>query len=125
MNAAAINYVVRGSKARREGACIGDFVAVYSRATHRSVYGILADDGNPSGNEGSLHLLQDLGYPFFDGLHDAVEGPEIVVRFFPHSNPQGQFFRTQAALDAAAERLGLSRDFSDSPLAHPGHPKPH
>lgn len=125
VNASEINYVVRGTRARREGACIGDFVAVYSRATGKSVYGILADDGNPSGNEGSLHLLQALGYPFHDGLHDAVEGPEIVVRFFPHSNPGGQFFRTEAALDAAAERLGLSRDFAGSPLAQPGHPNTH
>lgn len=123
VNAAEINYVVRGSKAKHEGVRLGDFVAVYSRTTGKSVYGIVADDGNPSGNEGSLHLLQDLGYPFHDGTHDAVEDPEIVVRFFPRSNPQGQFFRTQAALDAAAVRRGLSRDFSDSPLAHPGHPK--
>ena len=125
VNAAEINYVVRGREAERGGARIGDFVAVYSRGTHRSVYGIVADDGNPSGNEGSLHLLQALGYPFHDGRHDAVERPEIVVRFFPDSNSQGQFFRTQAALDAAAEHLGLSRDFSGSPFARFGHQKAH
>lgn len=111
VDAARINYVVLGNEARRRGVQLGDFVAVYSRVTHRSVYGIVGDDGNPSGNEGSLHLLQALGYPFRDGRHDAVERREIVVRFFPDSNPQHAFFRSQEALDRAAERLGLSRSF--------------
>ena len=94
-----------------------------SRRTHRGVFGIVGDDGNPSGNEGSLHLLQALGYPFHDGRDDAVDGHEIVVRFFPHSNARGRFFHTEAALDDAAKALGLSRDFSASPLASPLHPK--
>lgn len=123
VNAARINYVVLGAEARRRGARLGDFVAVYSRVTHKSVYGIVGDDGNPSGDEGSLHLLQALGYPFKDGRHDAVEDAEIVIRFFPRSNPQHLFFRSQQALDAAAEREGLSRDFSSSRLAHRQHPK--
>lgn len=111
VNATAINYVVLGKAARRKGARLGDFVAVYSRRTHRSVFGIVGDDGNPTGNEGSLHLLQALGYPFRDGKHDSVEHAEIVVRFFPRSNPEHRFFRTQQALDSEAERLGLNRDF--------------
>ena len=124
VDATRINYVVLGSEAYRRGARLGDFVAVYSRATHRSVYGLVGDDGNPSGDEGSLHLLQALGYPFRDGRHDAVEGAEVVVRFFPHSNPGDSFFRSQAALDAAPEHLGLSRDFAaGSPGAHAQHPK--
>ena len=52
------------------------------------------------------------GYPFHDGKNDSVEKPEIVIRFYPNSNPQHQFFFTQAGLDAAATKLGLSRDFS-------------
>ena len=112
VDATRINYVVLGDQARRQGARLGDFVAVYSKRTHRSVYGIVGDSGNPSGDEGSLHLLQDLGYPFHDGKRDAVEDPEVVIRFFPHSNPQKLFFRTQAALDKAAAALGLSRDFA-------------
>ena len=123
VDATRISYIVLGNRARREGARLGDFVAVYSRRTHRSVYGIVGDDGNPSGDEGSLHLLQALGYPFHDGRDDAVEDREIVVRFFPHSNPQHRFFRDQAALDRAAEELHLSRNFEASPLATSGHPK--
>ncbi len=123
VDATCISYVVLGTAARSRGARLGDFVAVYSRATHRSVYGIVGDSGNPSGDEGSLHLMQALGYPFRDGRHDAVDGREVVIRFFPHSNPENQFFRSQTSLDAAAESRGLSRDFAASPLAHAGHPK--
>ena len=125
VDATRISYVVLGDRARAKGARLGDFVAVYSRARHRSVFGIVGDSGNPSGDEGSLHLLQTLGYPFHDGKHDAVDGPEIVIRYYPHSNPHSLFFRTQAALDAAALRAGLSRDFSTSPLARKGHPRTH
>jgi hypothetical protein len=56
--------------------------------------------------------LQELGYPFQDGRNDAVEGREIVVRYFPSSNPQHRFFHEQRDLDASAKKLGLSRDFS-------------
>ena len=125
VDATRINYVVLGDKARHKGARLGDFVAVYSRATHRSAFAIVGDDGNPSGDEGSLHLLQSLGYPFRDGRHDAVEQSQIIIRFYPGSNPHHQFFRTQASLDAAAEQHGLNRDFSASPLAHPRHPTRH
>jgi hypothetical protein len=112
VDATRINYVVLGKAAKHRGAQLGDFAAVFSRRTHRAVFAIAGDDGNPSGDEGSLHLLQALGYAFHDGISDAVEGPEIVIRYYPHSNPQQRFFRTQAALDAAATKLGLSRDFS-------------
>lgn len=122
VDASKVNYVVLGHAAQRRGARVGDFVAVYSRRNRRSVFAIVGDDGNPSGDEGSLHLLQDLGYPFHDGRDDAVEDRDIVLRFYPHSNPSQLFFRSQAALNAAAQRLGLSRDFSQSPLAHPRHP---
>jgi hypothetical protein len=117
VDATRINYVVLGSAAKRRGAQLGDFVAVYSRRTHRAVFGIVADDGNPSGNEGSLHLVQALGYDIQDGKEESVTGPEVIVRFYSRSNPQHLFFRSQQALDAAAERSGLSRDFSRSPLA--------
>lgn len=125
VDATRISYVVLGDEAHAKGARLGDFVAVYSRVTHRSVFGIVGDSGNPSGDEGSLHLLQMLGYPFRDGKHDAVDGPEIVIRYYPHSNPHRLFFHTQAALDEVALREGLSRDFSASPLARSGHPRTH
>jgi hypothetical protein len=111
VDARKINYVVRGKLAERRGVQVGDFVAVYSRRTHTAVFGIVDDTGNPSGDEGSLHLLQDLGYPFHDGVSDSVTKPEIVIRFYPNSNPSHQFFFTQGALDAAARRLGLSAVF--------------
>jgi hypothetical protein len=38
-----------------------------------------------------------------------VDNKEIVIRYYPGSNPQKQFFKTQAELDAAAEKLGLPK----------------
>ena len=113
VDASRINYVVLGDEARHRGAKIGDFVAVYSRHTRRSSFGIVGDSGNPSGDEGSLHLLQELGYAFHDGRRESVERRgEIVIRFFPGTNPRHKFFHTQADLDAEAARLGLNRDFT-------------
>lgn len=112
VDATKINYVVLGNEAEKCGAKLGDFVVVYSKRTHKAVFGIVADDGNPSGDEGSLHLLQDLGYPFHNGKDDAVEDQEIIVRFYPGSNPNELFFRSQASLNEAASKIGLSRDFS-------------
>ena len=113
VDASKINYVVLGDEAKKRGARLGDFVAVYSTRTHRAVFAIVADDGNPSGDEGSLHLLQELGYPFRDGKEDSVEqSGEIVVRFYPGSNPEQLFFRTQKALHEAAVKIGLSCSFS-------------
>ena len=118
VDARNINYVVRGNKARRHGVKVGDFVSVYSKRTQKSVFAIVGDTGNPTGNEGSLHLLQDLGYPFHEGKNESVEKREIVIRFYPNSNPEHRFFFTQAELDEAATKLGLSRDFSVSPVAN-------
>jgi hypothetical protein len=118
VDARKINYVVRGDVARRRGVRVGDFVSVYSKRTRKGVFAIVGDTGNPTGDEGSLHLMQDLGYPFHDGKNDAVEKPEIVIRFYPNSNPKHQFFFTQAELHEAARKLGLSRDFSAAPRAN-------
>jgi hypothetical protein len=112
VDARNINYVVRGDLARRRGVRVGDFVSVYSKRTRRGVFAIVGDTGNPTGDEGSLHLMQDLGYPFHDGKNGSVEEPEIVIRFYPNSNPKHRFFFTQAELDETAAKLGLSRDFS-------------
>jgi hypothetical protein len=115
VDARNISYVVRGDEAERRGAQVGDFVAVYSMRTHKAVFAIVGDTGNPTGDEGSLHLLQALGYDFHDGVSDSVTEPEIVIRFYPNSNPKHQFFFTQTALDAAATKLRLSLDFSAAP----------
>jgi hypothetical protein len=117
VDARKINYVVRGDYAQKRGVQVGDFVAVYSRRTHKAVFAIIGDTGNPTGDEGSLHLLQDLGYPFHNGIDDSVTRPEIVIRFYPNSNPQQMFFFTQAALDEAARKLGLSADFAAPPTS--------
>jgi hypothetical protein len=114
VDARTINYVVRGDEARRRGVKVGDFVAAYSKRTHKAVFAIVGDTGNPSGDEGSLHLLQQLGYPFHDGKGDSVTRPEIIIRFYTNSNQNHQFFFTQAALDEAATKFGLSREFSDA-----------
>ncbi len=119
VDARNINYVVRGDVARRRGVRVGDFASVYSKRTRKGVFAIVGDTGNPTGNEGSLHLLQDLGYPFHNGKDDSVERPEIVIRFYPNSNPRHQFFFSQAELDKAATELGLSRDFSVVSRANP------
>jgi hypothetical protein len=113
VDATKINYVVLGDRARQLGARLGDFVAVTSLRTHRAVFAIVGDDGNPSGSEGSLHLLQALGYPFSNGIDDSVKHREILIRFYPNSNPQHLFFHSQAALDAAARKLGLSLNFDN------------
>ena len=115
LDARKINYVVRGDVAQRRGVKVGDFASVYSKRTRKSVFAIVGDTGNPTGDEGSLHLLQDLGYPFRNGIDDAVEKAEIIIRFYPNSNPEHQFFFTQAQLNEAATKLGLSRHFSDAP----------
>jgi hypothetical protein len=112
VDATRISYVVLGDAARRKGVQLGDFVVAHSRRTGRTAFAIVGDDGNPSGDEGSLHLLQALGYPFHDGKNDAVEDADVVLRFYPGSNPQHRFFTSQAQLDQAAEAMGLSRDFS-------------
>jgi hypothetical protein len=124
VDARKINYVVRGDEAKRHGVQVGDFVAVYSRRTHKSVFAIVGDTGNPTGDEGSLHLLQDLGYNFHDGISDSVTHPEITIRFYPKSNPEQQFFFTQSALNQAATKLGLSRDFPTNPPAMKATGKP-
>jgi hypothetical protein len=123
VDATKINYVVRGKVAEQRGVQVGDFVSVYSVRTHKSAFAIVGDTGNDTGDEGSLHLLNDLGYPFKDGKDDAVEHGEIIIRFYPNSNPKQLFFFTQAALDEAAMKLSLSRDFSASPIAAKTHPK--
>jgi hypothetical protein len=120
VDATKINYIVLGKAAKRKGARLGDFVAVYSTRTRQSAFGIVADDGNPSGDEGSLHLLQALGYAFHDGKDDAVEKRnEILIRFYPGSNPAQMFFRRQRDLNNAAMKLGLSRDFSPAAASKP------
>ena len=107
VDATRVNYVVQGNVAEKAGVKMGDFATVYSCRTGKTAYAIVADSGNPSGAEGSLALVQALGYPLKNGIDDSVDHREIVVRYYPGSNPGKQFFKSQAELDAAAKRLGL------------------
>jgi len=114
LDASRVNYVVLGSAAKKAGAALGDLVAVYSMKTHKSVYGIVGDSGNSSGAEGSLALLQALGYPVTSGKTGGVEEKEIIVRYFPGSNPKHRFYGSQAQIDAQAKMLRLSKEFPAS-----------
>ena len=107
VDATRINYVVQGKAAREAGVGMGDFAVVYSCRTGRIVYAIVADSGNESGAEGSLALVRALGYNLKNGIDDSVDDKEIIVRYYPKSNPAGEFFRTQEALNEAARKLGL------------------
>jgi hypothetical protein len=110
VDASKINYVVWGKFAIANGAMPGDFVAVYSKKTGKSVFGIIGDSGNPSGAEGSMALLKALNYPV-KNKNSGVDEKEIVIRYFPGSNPQHHFFKIQEQLDQEAAMLGLSKDF--------------
>jgi hypothetical protein len=109
VDATRINYVVQGTVADKAGVKMGDFATVYSCRTGKFVYAIVADSGNPSGAEGSLALVRALGYDIRDGVNDSVDDREIVIHYFPRSNPGKEFFKTQGELDRAAEKLGLRR----------------
>jgi hypothetical protein len=111
LDATKIHYVVIGNFAKRHHVKLGDFVVVHSHETEKTVYAIAGDSGNAAGTEGSLALLQGLGYPYKDGKDDAVEDPKIVIRYYPGSNPEHRFFQTQAEIDKAAEALKLNRKF--------------
>ena len=51
VNASKVNYVVLADIAKENGVVLGDFVAVYSKKTHRAVFGIIGDSGNPDGRK--------------------------------------------------------------------------
>ena len=111
VDATKINYVVLGSFGRRHHVKLGDFVVVHSHETEKTVYAIVGDSGNAAGTEGSLALLQAMGYPYKDGKDDAVEDPKIVIRYYPGSNAKHTFYRSQAEIDKAAEALKLDLKF--------------
>ena len=109
VDASKINYVVQGKVAREHGVKLGDFVTAYSCRTGKSAYAIVADSGNESGEEGSLALVNALGYKIKNGVEDSVDRREVVVTYYPGTNPGKEFFHTQAELDAAAGKLDLGK----------------
>ena len=64
-----------------------------------------------SGEEGSLGAgagAWDIRLK--DGINDSVDDREIVVTLLPRFQPgRKTFFKTQAELDAAAKKLGLTK----------------
>lgn len=109
VDARTINYVVQGKAAREAGVAMGDFATAYSCRTGKSAYAIVADSGNESGAEGSLALVRALGYEISNGIEDSIDDREIVIRYYPKSNPGKQFFKKQSELDSAAKELGLTK----------------
>jgi hypothetical protein len=107
VDAARVNYVVLGKAARQAGVQLGDIALVYSCRTGKSAFAIVGDDGNESGAEGSLALVKALGYNIRDGIRDSIQDREIVVRYYPRTNPAKVFPRTQADVEALAIRLRI------------------
>jgi hypothetical protein len=109
VDASTINYVVLGRLGRQAGVELGDFAVVYSCRTGESAYAIVGDSGNESGAEGSLALVRALGYDIRNGIEDSVGNREIIIRYYPKSNVEEHFFRSQRELDMAATKLGLHK----------------
>ena len=112
VNAAEINYTVLASSARNIGVKPGDFCVVHAIDKNKTVFAIVGDTGNSSGREGSLALLQRLGFKVNNGKRAEELMTNIVVRYFAKSNPAQQFFFKQSDLDSVAEKLNLDTDFS-------------
>ena len=112
VNAAVINYTVLAVSARKKGVRPGDFCVVHAISKNKTVFAIVGDTGHASGAEGSLALLQRLGFRVKSGKSTEEPLTNIVVRYFAHSNPHNRFFFAQSDLDLAAQSLNLDADFS-------------
>lgn len=120
VNAAEINYTLLATVAKNAGVKLGDFCAVHSLRTLFTVYAIVGDSGNRSGAEGSLALLQRLGYDVKNGKSGGEDKKQIVVRYFAGTNPDRLFFFHQTELETKARTLDLDTDFSDYHAGDPG-----
>jgi CHAP domain-containing protein/putative peptidoglycan binding protein len=121
VNAAEINYALWARVAREARVGLGDFCVVHSLRTRFTVYAIVGDSGHSSGAEGSLALLQRLGYDNAkDGRSGGEDDPKIVVRYFSGTNPDKLFFFLQTELEARARMLDLDVDFSSYHAHDPG-----
>jgi hypothetical protein len=112
VNAAEINYTVLATSAKVKGVKPGDFCAVHAIKKNKTAFAIVGDTGHSSGEEGSLALLQRLGFKVKNGKSVEERITDIVVRYFANSNTSNQFFFKQSDLDIAAENLDLDTDFS-------------
>ena len=112
VNAAEINYTVLATSAKKKGVETGDFCVVHAIKKNKTVFAIVGDTGHSSGAEGSLALLQRLGFKVKSGKSTEEAITDIVVRYFAKSNPSKLFFFNQRDLDTAANKLDLDTDFS-------------
>ncbi len=112
VNAAEINYTLLARAARDAGVRLGDFCVVHSLRTRFTVYAIVGDCGNSRGAEGSLALLQRLGYNVKDGKSGGEDDAKIVVRYFALTNPERLFYFLQSDLETRARTLDLDIDFT-------------
>ncbi len=112
VNAAEINYALLATTAKKAGVRLGDFCTVHSLRTGSTVYAIVGDTGNSKGREGSLALIQRLGYEVKNGKSGGEAEDKIIVRYFAGTNPERLFFLNQGELDARARSLELDTDFS-------------
>ena len=112
LDASQINYTVLADSARKLGVKPGDLCVVHSIKKNTTIYGIVGDTGHSSGAEGSLALLQRLGYAVKNGKSVDEEITDIVVRYFAGSNPTQVFYFHQSDLDKAAKTLHFDTDFS-------------
>lgn len=112
VNAAEINYTLLAKSAKQKGVETGDFCVVHAIKKNKTVFAIVGDTGNSSGAEGSLALLQRLGFKVKSGKSTEEPITNIVVRYFAKSNPSKLFFLNQTDLDSAATTLDLDTDFS-------------
>src|ERR1051326_9093779 len=62
VNASEINYTVLATSAKNKGVETGDFCVVHAIKKNTTVFAIVGDTGHSSGAEGSLALLQRLGF---------------------------------------------------------------
>ena len=112
VDASEINYTVLATSAKHEGVKTGDFCVVHAIKKNTTVFAIVGDTGHSSGAEGSLALLQRLGFKVKSGKSVEEEITNVVVRYFANSNPSKLFFFKQTDLDTAAKELDLDTDFS-------------
>ena len=120
VNAAEINYTLLATVAKNAGVRCGDFCVAHSLRTRFTVYAIVGDSGHSSGAEGSLALLQRLGYDVHNGKSGGEDAAKIVVRYFAGTNPDKLFFFLQSELEARARPLDLDIDFSQYHAGDPG-----
>lgn len=120
VNAAEINYTLLATAAKNAGVRGGDFCVAHSLRTRFTVFAIVGDSGNSRGAEGSLALLQRLGYDVHDGKSGGEDAAKIVVRYFGETNPAKLFFFLQSELEARARLLNLDTDFSGYHAGDPG-----